>query len=145
MGILGSIFGEIAKPVTDIIGKSVVDKDKKKELEYKLQELVDRTDQRYHTEIMGQLEINKEEAKHASIFVAGWRPAVGWVGAFGLGYAAIVDPFMTWVATVRGYTGTFPELDTALLMTVLGGILGLGGLRTYEGVKGIKRNSLVER
>lgn len=90
MGILGGILSDLIKPVTDIIGEVVVDKDKKKEIEYKMQQLVDAADERYHEELMGQIEVNKEEAKHASIFVAGWRPFIGWVGGVGLGYTFVL-------------------------------------------------------
>lgn len=145
MGILGGILGDLIKPITDIVDKTIVDVDKKKELEFKVQELIDKADERYYNQVMGQLEINKEEAKSASIFVAGWRPAVGWVGAAGLGYAAIIQPLGSWVATVVfGYTGDFPILDTELLWVALSGILGLGGMRSFERYKGVGRDSFTD-
>lgn len=79
-----------------------------------------------------QIDTNTEEAKHSSLFVAGWRPFVGWVGGLGFAYAAIVEPAMRFAATLYGYSGTFPVIDTSLTMQVLFGILGLGALRTYE-------------
>lgn len=85
--------------------------------------------------LQGQLAINAVEAKHPSIFVAGWRPFVGWVGGFSLAYAAILAPFLEFIAMVAGYTGKFPELDTAVVIQVLMGMLGIAGLRTYEKVK----------
>lgn len=87
---------------------------------------------------LGQLRINEEEAKSASIFVSGWRPAVGWVGALALGYAAILEPVGRFVAQVWfGYTGAFPVIDTTITMQLLFGILGLGGYRTFEKHKGV--------
>lgn len=87
---------------------------------------------------LGQLRINEEEAKSASVFVSGWRPAVGWVGALALGYAAILEPVGRFVAQVWfGYTGAFPVIDTAITMQLLFGILGLGGYRTFEKHKGV--------
>ncbi len=86
---------------------------------------------------MGQLEINKEEAKSPSLWVSGWRPAVGWTGAAGLAYAAILEPLARFVATVAGYHGAFPELDTTITMQILFAILGVGGLRTFEKSKGV--------
>lgn len=85
----------------------------------------------------GQLAINTEEAKSESVFVAGWRPAVGWIGALGLGYAAIFEPLGRFLASVVfGYTGDFPVIDTNITMQVLFGILGLGAMRSYDKLKG---------
>lgn len=87
-----------------------------------------------------QIKVNAEEAKSENWFVAGWRPAVGWIGAFGLGYAAILEPLIRFVSVVGfGYKGGFPVLDTSLTMQVLFGILGLGAYRAYEKVKGVAR------
>ena len=84
-----------------------------------------------------QIGVNLEEAKNASMLVSGWRPMVGWVGAFALGYAAILEPFARFIAqVVFQYSGPFPIIDTNITMQVLFGILGLGGYRTIERVKG---------
>jgi hypothetical protein len=81
---------------------------------------------------MGQIGVNIEEAKSQSTFVAGWRPAVGWVGAFGFAYCTILYPTMKFFAMVLGYKGGFPEIDNNLMLYVLGGILGLGAMRSYD-------------
>jgi hypothetical protein len=86
---------------------------------------------------LAQIEVNKEEAKNANWFVSGWRPAVGWIGAFGLGYAAILEPILRFAFSVYGYTGTYPVIDTSITMQVLFGILGLGAYRTFEKSKGV--------
>ena len=84
-----------------------------------------------------QIGVNLEEAKNASLLVSGWRPMVGWVGAFALGYAAILEPFARFIAQVGfQYNGPFPVIDTNITMQVLFGILGIGGYRTIERVKG---------
>ena len=84
-------------------------------------------------QIAGQIQINLEEAKNPNLFVSGWRPAVGWIGATALGYASIFEPLARFVATVFfGYSGQFPQIDTNLTLQVLLGILGLGVFRTYE-------------
>lgn len=84
-------------------------------------------------QIAGQIQINLEEAKNPNLFVSGWRPAVGWIGATALGYASIFEPLARFVATVFfGYSGQFPQIDTDLTLQVLLGILGLGVFRTYE-------------
>lgn len=83
-----------------------------------------------------QIKVNAEEAKSTNWFVSGWRPAVGWIGAFSLGYAAILEPLIRFTATVVfGYQGTFPILDSNITMQILFGILGLGAYRTVEKVK----------
>jgi hypothetical protein len=132
MGILGGILGDLLKPVTDIIGEVVVDKDKKNELKYKLQELVDKADERYHQELMAQTEINKVEAAHTSIFVAGWRPFIGWVGGVGLAYTFVLAPFIEFVARATGYVGDMPLPDSGQLMTLVTAMLGVGAMRSYD-------------
>jgi hypothetical protein len=85
-----------------------------------------------------QIAVNAEEAKSASLFVSGWRPAVGWVCGLAFAYAAVIEPMGRFVAAVGfGYTGAFPVIDTALTMQILFGILGLGGLRTWEKQKNV--------
>ena len=96
-----------------------------------------------HVQLMtGQLDINKVEANHKSIFVAGWRPFVGWSCGFSLVYAAILEPIMRFIATMNGYAGEFPIIDTTLTMQVLLGMLGLVAARTREKEKGVHTNSL---
>jgi len=85
----------------------------------------------------GQLEINKIEAGSSSVFVAGWRPFAGWVCGIGLAYVSIIEPVARLVATIVGYTGDFPAIDTTLTMQVLLGMLGMGGLRTLDKIKGV--------
>lgn len=86
-----------------------------------------------------QLAVNVEEAKSPNWFVAGWRPFVGWTCGAGLAYAAIIDPLLRFVATVVfHYVGDFPAVDTSVTMTILLGMLGMGGLRTYEKKAGVE-------
>jgi hypothetical protein len=87
-------------------------------------------------QILAQLDINAKEAAHPSMFVAGWRPGAGWAGVAGLVYASIGQPLLTWLATAKGWPAP-PPVDTELLLYVLGGMLGLGGLRSYEKVKSV--------
>lgn len=91
----------------------------------------------------GQLEINKQEAASTSLFIAGWRPAVGWVCVVALGYAYVVEPFLKFILAVHhpDLVAHLPVLDTGnLLSTLLIPLLGLGALRTYEKVKGADTN-----
>ena len=90
---------------------------------------------------LAQIAVNAEEAKSPSLWTSGWRPFVGWVGGVGFAYATILEPVARFVATVGfGYQGEFPELELGLLLTTLGGLLGLGTLRTVEKVKGAEGN-----
>jgi hypothetical protein len=89
--------------------------------------------------IVAQTDINKVEAASSSIFVAGWRPFCGWVGGAGLAYAAIVEPLLRLLATLYGYKGDFPLIDTTITMQILFGLLGLGAMRSYDKAAEIKK------
>lgn len=85
-----------------------------------------------------QAEINKEEAKSTNIWVSGWRPFIGWVCGSGLAVQFLVGPMATFLAGLMGHVLLFPVLDMGTLLTLLLGMLGLGGMRTYEKIKGTK-------
>ena len=86
---------------------------------------------------LAQISVNVEEAKSANWLAANWRPMAGWIGVFGLGYAAVLEPFMRFVATVFfHYTGPYPAIDTTITMQVLFGMLGLGAYRSYDKKQG---------
>jgi hypothetical protein len=87
--------------------------------------------------ILGQLEINAKEAANPSIFVAGWRPFVGWICGSGLLYATIVHNLLEWLSAARGWPLP-PAVDTDVLMYVLGALLGIGTLRTIDKIKGVE-------
>lgn len=96
---------------------------------------------------LAQLAVNATEAQHENIFVAGWRPFIGWVCGIAFAYNFILQPMLTfgiWAAsTYFGVVVPFdqlPDLDMTSLLTVLGGILGLGTLRTYEKATGSNMN-----
>lgn len=103
-----------------------------KRLEYtlKVQEVLNQVD-------MAQLQVNQEEAKHASIFVAGWRPFIGWVCGGAFAYHYILQPFLVFLFAAAGRAIVLPQFDMEMLIWVLGGMLGLGGMRTMEKVKGV--------
>ena len=82
-------------------------------------------------QIIAQLEVNAREAQHPSIFVAGWRPFFGWAGGAGFVYATMLQPLLAWYATVNSIPVP-PVLNLDLLWVVITGMLGIGGLRTYE-------------
>ncbi|PPK72671.1 holin (3TMs family) [Methylobacter tundripaludum] len=90
--------------------------------------------------VMGQLDINKIEAGSSSVFVSGWRPAIGWICGAALAYSALIEPFARFVAVVAfGYAGIFPVIDTNITLQILMGLLGLSGMRSFEKTKGVAR------
>lgn len=80
---------------------------------------------------LAQIELNKVEASHRTMWVAGWRPAIGWICATGLAFIFIVNPVIQWLSDKAG-----PELPIEALFSLVLGMLGLGGLRTYEKLSG---------
>jgi hypothetical protein len=93
---------------------------------------------------LAQVDINKIEAASTSVFVAGWRPAVGWVGVLGLSYQFLGYPMMQWIWAFgqgidlipKGLSPP-PDLQTDQLMVLLSGLLGFGGMRSFEKSKGV--------
>lgn len=137
-----------ADPLTAIlnVGQSVIeriwpDANKRAEEMRKLEELRQKGDLaelEAHVQLLtGQLQINAAEAQHKSLFVAGWRPFVGWIGGVAFAYATVFEPIARFAATLSGYTGEFPVLDTGITMQVLLGMLGLGLMRSYDKTKGV--------
>ena len=88
---------------------------------------------------LAQVEVNKIEAGHGSVFVAGWRPAIGWVCAAALAWAFIVAPIASWGMAVFGLRETLPAIGTDNLFELVLAMLGLGGLRTFEKLRGVAR------
>ena len=124
-----SIFGSLIEPATKLLDKVIEDKDQKNALAHEIATMAERHAQEL---AQGQLEVNKVEAAHKSLFVAGWRPAIGWVCALGLFYNVIL-------ANIIGIWIDLPEIDTTLLVPVMMGMLGLGAMRSYEKVQGVSR------
>ena len=88
------------------------------------------------TLVQGQLEVNKAESASPSVFVAGWRPAIGWVCGAALAYTYLLYPLLLWATAIWAPTVPPPKLgNDGMLYELLLGMLGLGGLRTFEKVK----------
>ena len=117
--------GQLAKDIREAIKGKELDPNQQLEIAGKLAEV--------------QAKINEAEATHRSIFVAGWRPFIGWICGIGLGYAVFLEPLLRFIYTTRGWSISFPEIDTNITMQVLLGMLGLAGARTYE-----KKNKLTK-
>ncbi len=126
----------LAESVTGIAGKVldkfVQDKDLKAKLDQEL-------NMAFHNANLAQIELNKEEAKNTSLFVSGWRPSVGWICSFALGYHFILEPLISYILAIAGYDINPPSFDFSQLSTILMGMLGLGSLRSYEKFKGVDR------
>ena len=126
------ILDKLIQPVANILDKFVADKDLKAKLQHELETAI-------HSANLAQLEVNKAEAAHKSGFVAGWRPFVGWVCGVALSYHFILAPLLQFSFALAGMDQELPEFDFSQLSTVLMGMLGLGGLRTFEKMKGVSR------
>ena len=124
-----SILSSLIQPATKLLDKVIEDKDQKNALAHEIATMAERHAQEL---AQGQLEVNKVEAAHKSLFVSGWRPAIGWVCALGLFYNVIL-------ANIIGIWVDVPEIDTTLLVPVMMGMLGLGAMRSYEKVQGVSR------
>lgn len=83
---------------------------------------------------LAQIEVNKAEATNGNLFVSGWRPAVGWVCVSGLAYTFLVRPLLTYFGKTEA-----PAIDIGSLIILLTGMLGFGGMRTYEKLNGVAR------
>ena len=89
--------------------------------------------------MLAQVELNKAEAQHKSVFVAGWRPFIGWTCGAGIAWAMVLQPIAQWGVTMWGDGAELPTIDTGYLMELIMGMLGMGGLRTFEKMKGVAR------
>ena len=130
--MLGALIG----PVTGLLDKFIEDKDQKNALAHEIATMSEKHAQEL---AMAQIEVNKAEASNHSMFVSGWRPAVGWVCTIGLATNYLFVPVCNFILTINKHPITVPPLDLSEMMPVLLGMLGLGGLRTYEKTKNVAR------
>ena len=131
--MLGALIG----PVTGLLDKFIEDKDQKNALAHEIATMSEKHAQEL---AMAQIEVNKAEAASGSIFKGGWRPFIGWVCGFAFAYHFILQPILLFgVATAGVSLPPLPEFDMSQMMPVLLGMLGLGGLRTFEKQKGITK------
>ena len=124
-------------PATKLLGKFIEDKDTKNKIAFELSTMAEKHAQQL---AMAQIEVNKAEAASGSLFKGGWRPAVGWTCAFAFLYHFIIKDLIVFACAIAGVEiPELPEFDMGTLLTVLGGMLGIGGLRTYEKQKGLTK------
>lgn len=129
------MLSNLIGPVTGLLDKFIEDKDQRAVLAHEIATMSEKHAQEL---AKGQLEVNKAEAASGSVFKGGWRPAIGWVCASAFAYHFVLQPVILFIALAAGLDmPPLPEFDMASLMTVMMGMLGLGGLRTYEKQKGL--------
>ena len=126
--------------ILDLVGKLIPDPGAAADAKLKLLEMAQRgelaqldADLKLAT---GQIDVNKAEASNQSLFVAGWRPFIGWVCGAAFAFKFIGGPLAVVLMSMAGHPITLPEFDFTEMSTVLLGMLGLGGLRTVEKIKG---------
>ena len=133
-----SLIGSLIGPVSALLDKAIPDKDLKEKLAHEIATMAER---QAHETVQAQLEINKKEAEHPSLFVSGWRPATGWVCVFGMAFNFILTPFTNMALELSGSSVVVPMIDMEMLLPVLLGMLGLGAMRTVEKIKKVERKT----
>jgi Holin of 3TMs, for gene-transfer release len=124
-------------PVTALLDKVIPDAGERARLAHEIATMAER---QAHEIALAQIEVNKEEAKSDNVFKSGWRPFIGWVCGAAFAYHFVGQPVIMFVLAYFGLPAPeLPEFDMMSLMTVLGGLLGLGGLRTFEKYKGVTK------
>ena len=135
MSLLG--VGAIIESVGKVAGDLITTEKERRQLDLEEKKIDQATD-------LAQIEVNKVEAASSSVFVAGWRPAIGWIGAAALAYQFLAYPIFLWVWTYLQGTGWIPKelqpppvLKADELWVILSGILGIAGMRSFEKTKGV--------
>ncbi len=135
--MLPQLLSAILPKALDIIDEVIPDKDAAQKakiaIESKLIEASVQTN-------LAQMEINKIEAGHRSIFVAGWRPMIGWACAIGVFWMAIGEPMANYLMTLGGVdTSALPKMPHDILLELTFALLGMSTLRTFEKLKGVSK------
>jgi len=151
-GILGTavgnipIIGGIAKSVLGLDPKSptfeqdandMFEKNPEKMIEFK-KALFSHQEEMAKIDVASrklQTDINLVDAQSKNKFQTNWRPFIGWTGGFGFAYTVLIQPLAEWISSINGWDVP-PTIESTLLLTVLGGILGIGGMRSYDKSKG---------
>lgn len=132
--LLTPLIGPIINRAFDLIPNSNARAKAKEQLESDLLTMVKDADE-------NQAKINMVEAAHTNLFVAGWRPGIGWTCGIAIFYAYVGQPFLAWILLATGNDlPPLPVIETDRLFQLVLGMLGMGGLRTFEKIKGVARN-----
>jgi hypothetical protein len=131
--VLGKIFGgNTLKTVGTVIDDLHFSGEEKEKLKLQMKEIDAKLKEK-------QLDINKVEAGHRSIFVSGWRPFLGWISGLSIGYVYLFQPLLDMILQMFGVEVDWVVLDLGQLMPLILGMLGLGGLRSFEKAKGLTK------
>ncbi len=128
MGLLKKILGgsDIVRDIGDAIDKNITNDEERMDAHRKWDEL--------------QTQVNLEESKHRSVFIAGWRPFLGWSFSIGISLHVVIMPMVQWVLLVCGVEKIpLPEFPLEIMLELIFGMLGMAGLRTYEKFKGLTK------
>jgi len=131
------VIDKLIGPVTGLLDKFIEDKDQKARLAHEIATLAQKE---AHKNAALQLEVNKVEAAHKSLFVSGWRPFIGWTCGLGMFGNFITIPFSNFVLALFGIDIVIPLVPLETMMPVLMGMLGLGAMRTYEKKNAVHRD-----
>ena len=131
-----SALSALIGPVSSILDKVIPDKDLRERLSHEIATMAEKHTQ---AQVMAQIEVNKVEAAQSSVFVSGWRPAIGWICAMGMAGNFLVIPFANMALELSKTGVTIPMIALSEMMPVLMGMLGLGAMRTVEKVKAVSR------
>lgn len=126
------MIGQVIEVADKVLGKFIPDKNLKMKLQKEMT-------MAFHDANLAQIQLNKQEAAHKNIFVAGWRPFVGWTCGIALAYHFVLSPIIETILIAFGIATDLPSFEFSQLSSILMGMLGLGGLRTYEKMKGVSR------
>lgn len=139
LGLLGPLLGKVVDTVGSKLGVDMSSdelKGKRLEIEAELSKLVQEAN-------LKQIAVNMEEAKNSNVFVAGWRPFIGWICGVAMGYHFLLQPLIAFAASASGHPVELPVFDMQSLLTVMMGMLGLGAMRSFEKVYGVAREENV--
>jgi hypothetical protein len=130
------MWGPIISVVSSVLDKVIPDNNAKEKAKADIEKaLIDNAAQIN----LAQAETNKIEANHRSVFIAGWRPFLGWVCGIGFSWIFVLNPILQWGLALYGINAVLPQLQTDVLMELTIALLGLAGLRSWEKSKGITK------
>jgi len=132
-----SLLSSLIEPVSNLLDKAIPDQDLKRKLSHEIATMSEKHAQEL---ALAQIKVNAAEAASGSLFKGGWRPCIGWICGIAFGYHFVLQPVIIFVVALIGIEiPELPKFDMNTLLTVLAGMLGIGGLRTYEKQKGLTK------
>ena len=131
-GLLGGGKGGALETISKVVDELHTSEEEKLDKKILMQRLQQKLAEK-------QLDVNAKEASHRSVFVAGWRPAIGWCGAMALFFAFILSPCIEWYAKFSGIDIVPPAIETGPLLAIVISMLGVAGMRSFEKAKGIAK------